>query len=763
MEKTSDLILKDLNPAQREAVTAPDGPLLVFAGAGSGKTRVLTRRIAYLLTECEVHPSEILAVTFTNKAARLMADRVEQLIGRHAHGMWLHTFHGACARLLRGHAELVGRTSAFSIYDQTDQQTLLKELLPQCDIDPKEWTPRQIAHWFDLAKNEGHDPTEEVEAAPVPIREKYRNLTELYRRRVREANACDFGDLLVEALRLLRENPAVRDLYRRRFRHLLVDEFQDTNHAQYQLLLELLGEHRNLTAVGDDDQSIYRWRGARIENILGFQQQFPDARLVVLSTNYRSTERILQAANAVIRQNRGRQPKEMDTPNPAGPPLVRFEADDEYDEARYVARRIDELRLQRGLRPGEIAVFFRMNAQSRILEEKLLERGIPYNVVGGLRFYDRKEIKDAVAYLRLLINPADAIALARAINTPPRGVGDKTLERLVEMTQTRDLTPIDACAAIAAGAGERIGAKVRQEMGKFAGLITQCRAEAAGARPSLVASRVLHESGYLKMLEASNKIEDRSRLENVNELLKSIEEFEKEAGDEAGLELFLEKISLLSDPDLYDERAESVSLMTLHTAKGLEFPAVFIVGMEEGILPHSLSMNDPAQLEEERRLCYVGMTRAEKWLTLVAAAVRRAYGGFPKPTRLSPFWFDVPAEVVEDQTVAPAAGSLPFVAFSADRAGGPPRDNRAAFRRPTASEPRRTAPAEPEIDFSDSQDPADHAVRLTPGRRVRHPQFGLGTVQNISGRGQMARATVKFDRVGVKTLVIAFAHLQPIS
>lgn len=746
MTDVVELILQDLNPAQSEAVTAPDGPLLVFAGAGSGKTRVLTRRIAYLLTARDVHPSEILAVTFTNKAAGVMLDRIAQLIGGHAHGMWIHTFHSACARLLRSHAALVGRKPGFSIYDDLDQRTLIKELLPKVDLDPKTWSPRQFATWFDRAKNDALDPTECADRVPAPIRDQYQTVAELYKRHVREANAFDFGDLIVETIRLLRENHEVRDSYRQRFRHVLVDEFQDTNEAQYELLRQLLGQHGNLTVVGDDDQSIYRWRGARIANILGFTETYPAATKVVLGTNYRSTRRILRAADSVIQHNLNRQPKNLDTPNPLGAPIRRYLADDEFDEARFVARTIDALHMRDGRRYSDVAIFYRINAQSRILEEKLLERGIPHTVVGGMRFYERKEIKDALAYLRLIANPADRIAFTRVVNIPNRGVGDVTVKRLLELTDEKQLTYVAACTAAAEGAVDRVTKKARQALGRFAQLISDQSLDLFGGKPSATAARILEDSGYLSMLKSSDRIEDRSRLENLEELLRSIEQFEDEAGDEATLALFLEKVSLMSDPDLYDGAAETVSLMTLHTAKGLEFPAVFVVGLENGLLPHERSRDSRAELEEERRLCYVGITRAKQELFLTAASWRSVFGGPPRPTLISPFWNDLPDDVVEDE------------------GGKQRRSHVARTRRPGRAAPTQAeaVPGEPVYDYSESQDPDDHPAQFRVGGRVSHAQFGSGTVIELTGGGRMTRATVRFDRVGTKTLVLLYAKLTPL-
>jgi ATP-dependent DNA helicase UvrD/PcrA len=744
MSEIAEIILRDLNPEQKQAVTAPDGPLLVFAGAGSGKTRVLTRRIAFLLTERDVRPHEILAVTFTNKAAGVMLDRVEELIGRHASGMWIHTFHGACSRILRSHAELVGRKSSFTIYDDGDQRALLKTLLTELDIDAQQWTPRQFATWFDRAKNEGLDPADYAADVPSPIRERYIAVAEAYRERVRGANAFDFGDLICETIRLLRDNEEVREAYRARFRHVLVDEFQDTNRAQYQLLALLLGEHRNLMVVGDDDQSIYRWRGARLANILEFEDRFPGAVTVVLGTNYRSSGRILAAADSVISRNENRMPKTLSTPNPDGAAITRYLADDEYDEARYVAATAERLRNKDGLRPSEIAVFYRINAQSRIVEEKLLERGIPYVVVGGTRFYDRKEIKDALAYLRLVANPADIMAFDRIVNVPPRGIGAKTLKRILDYARQNDLTPLAAAAAFAQGEGERIAAKARKALGELVAALTDQENDLFSSRPAEVAARVLEQSGYLRVLKGSDKVEDRARLDNLEELLKSIEDFEKDAGEEASLALFLEKTSLLSDPDLYDDKADSVSLMTLHSAKGLEYPAVFILGLEDGMLPHKRSQDSAAELEEERRLCYVGITRAEQRLFITAAARRSVFGSFPAPTMVSPYWHDLPADIVQDEGARPRLMTPPRPAWSPRPVAKPAAD-----------------PNEPVYDFTDSQDPDDHITTVFPGQRVRHPQFGLGTVVDTFGGGRMMRADIRFDRVGKKTLVLLYANLAP--
>jgi DNA helicase-2/ATP-dependent DNA helicase PcrA len=748
MGDVGELILQNLNPAQREAVTAPDGPLLVFAGAGSGKTRVLTRRIAYLIAVRDVHPSEILAVTFTNKAADVMRGRVEELLGRHAMGMWIHTFHGACVRILRSHAERVGRKPGFSIYDEADQQTLLKELFGVCEIDTDVFAVRQAAYLFDQAKNEAADPATLASHAPPSLREKYVHLCQLYATRVREANAFDFGDLIVETLRLLRENPEVRDGYRGRFRHLLVDEFQDTNRAQDLLIDELLGAHRNLMVVGDDDQSIYRWRGARIQNILDFEKKFPEAKVIVLGTNYRSTSRILQAADAVIKQNRGRKPKTLDTPNPEGAAIQRFVADDEYDEARFVARTAQELVTRRGLRPGDIAVFYRTNAQSRMIEEKLLETGLPYVVIGGTRFYDRKEVKDALGYLRLLINPNDGVALGRVINVPARNIGPRTVERIAAFAQEKACDVVAACRRVGAGEGE-LPTGARGRVAAFAQLIDRATTFAQEHKPSVTAGYVLREAGYIAALEASKKVEDKTRLENLAELLKAIEDFEDENEDEATLSLFLERVSLLSDPDLYDERANAISLMTLHAAKGLEFPAVIMIGLEDGLLPHSRSKESPAEFEEERRLCYVGITRTKERLFLTAAAMRRSFGGVPMPTRLSPFWFDLPPQLVED-----IGSTRPNVsAFTTTRSTAFSSGPTTRLIRP------REETIDPLFDYDESQDPADQP-KLELLCRVRHPHFGPGVVTHLAGSGQLARATVRFDKFGEKTLILKYANLQ---
>ncbi|MHA1569898.1 MAG: ATP-dependent helicase, partial [Alphaproteobacteria bacterium] len=519
----------------------------------------------------------------------------------------------------------------------------------------------------------------------------------------------------------------------------LVDEFQDTNRAQDLLLQELLGEHRNLMVVGDDDQSIYRWRGARIQNILDFAKNYAETKVFVLGTNYRSSKRILRAADAVISRNEGRKAKNLDTPNPDGAPITRFLADDEYDEARYVARLATELQTRDGLRPGDIAVFYRTNAQSRMVEEKLLEWGIPYVVIGGTRFYDRKEIKDALAYLRLLINPADAVAFARVVNFPPRGIGPRTLEKIVSVANRKNIDLVEASRRIGTGEGSLATGLIKR-VKHFAEIMDNLLAYMDAHRPAELADRMLRETGYLDLLQASAKVEDKTRLENLQELLKSIEDFEKEAGDEATLDLFLERVSLLSDPDLYDERANAVSLMTLHAAKGLEFPAVIMVGLEDKLLPHSRSMESEAEYEEERRLCYVGMTRAKQHLFFTAAATRRTYGGVPMPTRLSPFWQDLPHDLVED------------VGHTRPRFGGP-----------VSADEDDDDLQEPTYDYSESQDPADFQRPLELNCRVKHLQFGYGTIYKLSGTGPMARATVLFDRVGEKTLILKYANLIYVS
>jgi DNA helicase-2/ATP-dependent DNA helicase PcrA len=728
--------LEGLNSEQREAVLHTEGPLLVLAGAGSGKTRVLTQRIAWLIGSVGIAPEAILAVTFTNKAAGEMRERVQKLLGAAADGLWLATFHSICVRILRRDIHHLGYPRSFSIYDEADSLGVVKEALRRHNIDPKSEDPRRLRWRIDQWKNAGVLPAQaEAEAAD---REALgaAQLYATYQRLLAEAGALDFNDLLLATVQLFERFPEVLGWYRRRFQYVLVDEYQDTNHVQYRLIHQLAGEHRNLCVVGDPDQSIYAWRGADVRNILDFERDYPDTHVIKLERNYRSTRPILDGASGVVAHNRARRERGLYTDREGGAPIRLFEALDDREEASFVVREILAATRGEGRRYGDFAIFYRTNAQSRIFEERLLEYAVPYVVIGGVRFYDRAEVKDALAYLRLLLQPADSAALRRIYNKPARGLGKATLERAEEEAQARGVPLIDGLRAYASSeAGARVASKVRS----FLDLLAAMQAEIRGASPAQALARVLDRSGYLAELEREGGPEAEARLENLRELIAAAEDFERanaEIRDDvrSELELFLDQVALVTDLDEADRQGDAVSLMTTHSAKGLEYPVVYLSGMEEGILPHSNSLRDEASLEEERRLCYVGMTRAMERLTLSCAQQRLRFGSrsYGVPSR---FLREIPPDVVE--LVRP---------------------------RSVSSAPVRSVRSEPSgasYDYSYSQEaPADTGGTVAPGLRVRHPHFGPGVVLSVSGSGPSQKLKVRFERAGVKTLVLRYANLE---
>jgi DNA helicase-2/ATP-dependent DNA helicase PcrA len=642
-------LLADLNPAQREAVEHGDGPLLVLAGAGSGKTRVLTHRIAYLLASDRARPSEILAITFTNKAAGEMRDRVAALVGGVSRVMWVMTFHSACARILRAHADRLGYRRAFTIYDEADSLRMIKRCLDELEIDPKRFPPRAVRAQISRSKNTLIDPEAYREAQGGFFERTVADVFHLYERRMREANAMDFDDLLARTVDLLELFEDVRERYRRAFRHVLVDEYQDTNRVQYRLLQLLCEEHRNLTVVGDDDQSIYGFRSADIRNVLEFERDFPDAEVVRLEENYRSAGTILDAANAIVAHNRERLGKRLWTEAGRGEPVRVAELADEHEEARYVASEVERLAIDDGLPRDRIAVFYRVNAQSRVLEDTLVRFEVPYQVIGGTKFYDRAEIKDAIAYLSLIANPADSVSFARIVNSPRRGIGERTRARVLSHANTIGVDVWDAFAEPERAPG--LGTAAIRSLRRFADAMEGLRERAAADRGvAELLEAVLHETGYIEALAAERTIEAEGRVENLEELVGVAREFdtnrELEGPSEARpLEEFLAQISLLSDQDAMRDEESLVTLMTLHNAKGLEFDAVFMIGCEEGLFPHSRSVEE-GNLEEERRLCYVGVTRARQ---------RRIFGGrgYALPSR---FLGEVPDELVERYSTAPSTG-----------------------------------------------------------------------------------------------------------
>ena len=670
-------LLADLNPPQRKAVTHGAGPLLVLAGAGSGKTRVLTHRVAYLLAAGDARPGEILAITFTNKAAGEMRERVEALVGGVSRVMWVMTFHSACARILRAHAGRLGYKRAFTIYDEADSLRMVKRCLEELGVDPKRFPPRAIRSRISAAKNQLADPEALRRAQGGYFEETVANVYELYERRMLAASAMDFDDLLVRAVNLLELFGDVRDRYRNQFRWVLVDEYQDTNHAQYRLLQLLCEEHRNLTVVGDEDQSIYGFRNADIRNILNFERDFPDATVIRLEENYRSTGTILDAANAVVANNRERLGKRLWTAAGRGEPVLVAELADEHEEARYVASEIERLASEEGVPRERIAVFYRVNAQSRVLEDTLVRFEIAYQVVGGTKFYERAEIKDAVAYLQLIANPADAVAFARIVNSPRRGIGETTRGRILAHANTLGVDVWEAFMSPerVPGLGAAAVRSVRRFADTMAGLRERAEAEREGSVAALLEA-VLRETGYIEALEAERTIEAEGRIENLEELVGVAREFDANRevegpSDATPLEEFLAQISLLSDQDALREEESLVTLMTLHNAKGLEYDVVFIIGCEEGVFPHSRSVEE-GNLEEERRLCYVGITRARERLYLTCARQRRLHGGrgYNVPSR---FLGEIPGELTERRAAESRTGwSLGSGTFGAGP-GEPPR------------------------------------------------------------------------------------------
>lgn len=712
------LNLTELNPPQREAVLTTEGPLLIFAGAGSGKTRVLVHRMAHLLHEGRVRPWEIFSVTFTNKAAGEMKERVGSLIGSRADDLWISTFHSAGVRILRRHAERLNYGPQFVIYDDSDQMTLLKRCLEELDINPKIFHPRAVQSRIDNAKNEliepGDYPTGDF------FNERVAQIYELYQRRLKENNAMDFGDLLVLPVRLFEKFPEVLGEYTNRLKYFMVDEYQDTNHAQYRLMKLLATPSQNLCVVGDDDQSIYRWRGADIRNILEFGQDFPSSRIVKLEQNYRSTQNILNAAGAVVQPIEEREEKTLWTDNEAGELIQVFEAGDDKEEAAYVIKQIQRLKSD-GFKLPEMAVFYRTNAQSRVLEDELRRQNIPYQIYGGVRFYDRMEIKDILAYLWVIANPADSLHLRRIINVPGRGVGKVTQEKLLTYAQNHGLTLRETLSK-ASEAG--VAGKTAKKIQSFAILLDDLAAALSGEPLAEWVKRVMEKTGYIDELKREATLESEARLENLEELVNVVEDYQASTEDPS-LGGFLDQVALVNAIDSLEEGEEALPLMTLHLAKGLEFDVVFLVGMEEGLLPHSRSTDTPQEVDEERRLTYVGMTRARKHLFLSFAKRRRVFGNeqYNLPSR---FVDDLPEDLVQ----------------------------MTAYRRP---DPPRFGEGIVAASGAASEVEANNPYRV--GTRVRHPIFGLGTIKNCEGGVENRKITVSFQSAGLKKLVAKISNL----
>ena len=756
-------LLTNLNPPQREAVLHGDGPMLILAGAGSGKTRVITNRIAYLMRERGVRPWNILAVTFTNKAAREMAERVAKLLGG-GDVPQISTFHAACGRILRRDIHHLGFQSSFAIYDDRDSDRLLKDVITEMDLDEKRFVVKVVSGRIDDFKNRGLFPEDIGSVSPGDVySRKVVEIYTAYQERLKKCNALDFGDMMIQVVRLLTRFPDVCRDYQERFQWLLVDEYQDTNPVQYNLIRLLAGERKNLCVVGDDDQSIYSWRGADIRNILEFEKDFPGVKIIRLEQNYRSSSTILAAAGAIVKQNFGRKRKTLWTENPAGEKIRYVQAESDREEARFVSREISQL-INCGVPLDEVAVFYRTNAQSRLIEEALVGSALPYHIVGGVRFYSRLEVKDILAYLRVLDNPADEVSLKRIINVPARGIGNTTVDKISLQAFRQGDTFFDSLQDAALDG--LLSAAPRGKVAAFMALLDGFRKVAASSSLEELARAVMEGSGYLDRLENSHDKDDAERLENLEQLLAAIREFsEKNPG--AGLSEFLEQVSLVSDLEQGETGQPSVTLMTLHAAKGLEFRAVFMIGMEERLFPHVRSLDDLDGMEEERRLCYVGMTRARERLYLLNAR-RRYMFGQEQFNKVSRFLKDIPYELLDDGLrLISATGQSPYCnpyptnkqfAELGDTVG------RSQSQRDftTNKLPHNlSAIADAYADSIETiPEPVEEQEGIYIGMKVRHPKFGVGTIRKVEGEDEWQKVIVWFNSAGPKKLMVRFAGLE---
>lgn len=717
-------VLDKLNPAQVEAVTHGDGPLLVLAGAGSGKTRVLTCRAAYLIKNMRVPPYRILAITFTNKAAQEMRSRVEALVPEMSRDIWICTFHAACLRILRRQEEFYGRSRDFVIYDSDDQLTVVKDCIKELDLDDKKYPPRAVAGAVSQAKNQLLDAGDYEKYSYDNFNRAVSRVYHLYQEKLRRNNAVDFDDLIFYTVRLFREYPQVLAYYQDRFRYILVDEYQDTDHAQYVFVNLLAGAHRNLFAVGDPDQGIYSWRGADIKNILNFERDYPEAAVIKLEQNYRSTGQILEAANHIIKNNENRREKRLWTAAGPGPGLVNFFCEDEHAEADFIARKIFRIKENENRPYRDFAVLYRTHAQSRVIEEIFVRAGLPYTIIGGLKFYARKEIKDILAYLKLIVNHRDAVSLARIINVPRRGIGPASFSKIMSFAETQVVTPVEALERAAEIDG--LSAKVRAACSDLGLMLRRLTEESLDGAVTDLAREVMEKTGYRKELLDENTVESRTRLENLDEFISGAMEFDRDA-EEKGLRSYLENIALVTDLDKYDAESDQVALMTLHSAKGLEFPVVFLAGLEEGVFPHSRSLLEPGELEEERRLCYVGVTRAMERLYLTHCWKRTLFGT-ERYNKASRFLEEIPPRLLSSDDFLDEA--------SESRQSGTKRAGVKGAKK-----------------ISDAQ-------QYILGDRVRHCKWGQGLIVGVRGEGDDTEYQVAFPDQGIKVLLAKYAPLE---
>lgn len=748
MQYLTDKLINGLNPEQQRAVKTTEGPLLLMAGAGSGKTRVLTHRIAYLMVEKRVNPYNILAITFTNKAAREMKDRIYNMMGGVADEIWISTFHSMCVRILRRDIDRLGYNRNFTILDSTDQLTVIKGIIKEKNIDPKKFDPRAILGSISSAKNELKTPEDFAKLAGGYFDQVVADVYDLYQKRLRKNNALDFDDLIMVTIQLFQRVPEVLEFYQRKFQYIHVDEYQDTNRAQYMLVKLLASRFQNLCVVGDSDQSIYRWRGADIANILSFEKDYPRAQVILLEQNYRSTKTILDAANQVIKNNSNRKPKNLWTENAEGNKIFYYRADSEQTEAQFVTGKIKEAVDSGKRKYSDFAILYRTNAQSRVMEEVLLKSNIEYSIVGGIKFYDRKEIKDILAYLRLIANPDDDISLQRVINVPKRGIGSTSLDKMANFAAMHDMSIYDALETV-----ELMGLspKTTKAVAEFRDLIKGYTNMQEYLSVTELVEEVLEKTGYRETLKAEKSIEAESRLENIDEFLSVTKAFE-ENNEDKSLVGFLTDLALVADIDKLDddgEKTDSVVLMTLHSAKGLEFPVVFLLGLEEGVFPHSRSLMEEVEMEEERRLAYVGITRAEEELYISNAQMRTLFGR----TSMNPasrFIREIPEELLEDARPKPKAKSAsPF-------GGSPSRPaTRAGVSAPGVTRPAVTRPV--------ANSTGGDALGWKVGDKAQHGKWGVGTVVSVKGEGESMELDIAFPSpTGIKRLLAKFAPIQKV-
>lgn len=736
-------LLNGMNPRQKEAVLHTDGPLLLMAGAGSGKTRVLTHRIAYLIEEKEVNPWNILAITFTNKAAKEMKERVNAILASGGEDVWVSTFHSMCVRILRRDVDFIGYNRNFTIIDSSEQLTLMKRILKELNIDPKKYDPRSILGTISQAKNSLQTPQDFAKMQGSYYEEIAAKCYAAYQKELQYNQCMDFDDLIMNTIRLFEEHPDSLTYYQNKFHYIHVDEYQDTNHAQYTLVNLLAGRFRNLCVVGDADQSIYGWRGADMQNILDFEKDYPDAAVILLEQNYRSTKNILSAANQVIENNSNRKPKNLWTENKEGNKITYYRADNERDETRFIVDRMQEEIRSNHRNYGDFAILYRTNAQSRVMEETLLKANIPYKMVGGHKFYDRKEIKDILAYLNVLANPQDSISFERIVNSPKRGIGPGSIEKLRSFASLHEWPLLEAAQNVDLA---NIGGKAGQQLGAFGEMIQEVTQMIPYLTVTELTKEVLDRSGYLEDLKIQNTLEAQARIENLEEFLTVTQEFDKQFeqqneedadAPEEKLTVFLNDLALVSDIDNLEEDASQVTLMTLHAAKGLEFPVVFLIGLEEGVFPLSRALMEESELEEERRLAYVGITRAEESLYLTNAFSRTLYGRtqYNRPSR---FVEEIDQELLEIEGMRPTPKKTPVFA----------KKTAYSYKQPeTAVVPSKSATGGENNSWK-------------PGDKVKHKKWGLGTVVRVSGTSKDLELDVAFPSQGVKRLLAAFAPIE---